>query len=113
VTIDYARHQSSLNSSQSVADADGSTTYVVSIKDPGVYNWLDPAGLHELLVMHRWQGLPRGVQVDPGALIESRKLKLKDLPSVLPKGIKMVTPDERRRQLDERYRSFLGRWVDR
>jgi hypothetical protein len=58
-TIDYPHHTSSLNMSQGVPNADGTFTYVISIKDPGVYNWLDTVGLHEVMLQHRWQGLPR------------------------------------------------------
>ena len=43
-TIDYARHQSSLNGHQSAIDDDGMVRVVVAHHDPGVANWLDTAG---------------------------------------------------------------------
>ncbi len=45
-TVDYARHQSSLNGHQAVVDDDGTLRVVIAHKDPGVANWLDTtAGL--------------------------------------------------------------------
>ena len=43
-TIDYARHESSLNGHQSSIDDDGIFRVVVAHRDPGVANWLDTAG---------------------------------------------------------------------
>ncbi len=43
-TIDYGRHQSSLNGHQAVADPDGILRAVIAHRDPGVANWLDTAG---------------------------------------------------------------------
>ena len=112
-SIDYPHHTSSMNNSQGVANADGTYTYVVSIKDPGVYNWLDTAGLHEVIANHRWQGLPRGKPDSCEPAINARLVKLQDLPSVLPKGTKMVTPVERKQQLAERLAAYQFRLIDR
>ena len=43
-TIDYARHQSSLNGHQAEVDPDGTVRAVIAHQDPGVANWLDTAG---------------------------------------------------------------------
>ncbi|HWU79739.1 MAG TPA: hypothetical protein VN158_06700, partial [Caulobacter sp.] len=59
-SIDYGAHTSSLNQHQAHRSADGTITYVVSLSDPGVHNWLDPAGLEQGTMLHRWQGLPDG-----------------------------------------------------
>ena len=53
-TIDWMNHQSSLNAGQAVLDADGMFRAVISIDDPGVPNWLDPAGRREGSLMLRW-----------------------------------------------------------
>jgi hypothetical protein len=47
----------SRNSSQITPNPDGSHTYVISLIDPGVANWIDTAGLHEGWFMLRWQNL--------------------------------------------------------
>jgi hypothetical protein len=43
-TIDYGRHQSSLNGHQAVVDEDGLLRVVIAHRDPGVANWLDTGG---------------------------------------------------------------------
>ena len=46
-TIDYGRHQSSLNGHQAVVDEDGLLRVVIAHRDPGVANWLDTAAHSE------------------------------------------------------------------
>ena len=46
-TIDYGRHQSSLNGHQAVIDDDGVLRVVIAHHDPGIANWLDTAGHSE------------------------------------------------------------------
>lgn len=107
-TIDYAHHTSSMNNSQGIPNADGSTTYIVSLKDPGYHNWLDPVGLHELLIVNRWQGLA----ADAAPTATGRVVKLRDLASALPPGMKTVTPAERKAQLAEREATYNLRFAD-
>jgi hypothetical protein len=109
-TIEYWRQQSSLNVEQSTPNPDGTLTYVVSHEDPGVANWLDPVGLHELLVVHRWQGHPvePGPEGPPSA--DGRLVALADLESALPEGVPRISPEERRARLDERLETFLLRF---
>lgn len=110
-TFDYWHRTSNMNNAQGIPNADGSTTYVISIQDPGVHNWLDPAGFHELLVVHRWQGLPTaGLKTEPW--VKSQWVKLGELDGALPPGMKRVTPAERERQLAERLAQFQLRYVD-
>jgi hypothetical protein len=99
-----------MNNAQGISNDDGTTTYVVAHADPGVHNWLDPAGLHELLVVHRWQGLPDPPGPDGPASAHGRLVDLADLDSVLPAGVVRVTPEQRRAQVEERLRSFLLRF---
>lgn len=102
----------SLNKAQSVANSDGSYSFVVSIKDPGVHNWVDPYDMHEGILTLRWAEFPSGRPGrDLGA--DSRIVKLADLPSALPAGTKFVTADERRWQLDARSASYAWRLRDR
>lgn len=108
ITVDPARHQSSLNQSQSVADPDGGYTFVVSPVDPGIHNWVDSAGLHEGTIMVRWQGLP-ATTVDGGPDVSAQRVKLADLPSLLPATTRRVTAAERARQLEDRYQGYLRR----
>lgn len=43
-SLDYANHQCSLNGHQASIDSDGVFRAVIAHRDPGVANWLDPAG---------------------------------------------------------------------
>lgn len=102
-------NQISLTNAQMAPDADGRFTYVLSITDPGVHNWLDPCGLHDVLILHRWQGFP-----DPDAqppAIESRKVPLAQLEGALPSGVARVTPAERRAQIARRQAAYDRRFA--
>lgn len=113
VIRDVARHTSSLTHAQSVADADGRYTYVIAAEDPGVHNWIDTAGLRQVLVQNRNQGLPRSVlSAGAGVTLDCRQVALSDLRHVLPSGTRWVTPAERRLQLAERQAQLQLRFVD-
>ena len=49
-------HQSSLNARQTQIDPDGKARFVLSLKDPGVPNWIDPAGVRRGIAAWRWVG---------------------------------------------------------
>jgi hypothetical protein len=111
-SLDYAHHTASLNRSQMVPNADGTLTYVLSLKDPGVHNWLDPTGLDTGLFMFRYQGYDPD-KVTPQTAIRSEKVvKLDQLRSVLPKETRWVTPEQRRQQLAERLAAYNRRLAE-
>lgn len=101
-SMDYGVHTSSLNQHQAHRSADGTITYVVSLSDPGVHNWLDPAGLEQGTMLVRWQGLPDGGFDSERSVRASRVVRLDQLASALPTDMRRVTPAERRRQLSQR-----------
>lgn len=102
-------NQMSLTNAQMAPDADGRFTYVIAMRDPGVHNWLDTCGLHDVLVLHRWQGFP-DPRADP-PMIESRKVSLSRLATALPPGVVRTTPDERRRQIARRQAAYDRRFA--
>jgi hypothetical protein len=89
-SIDYANHQSSLNGHQAVIDDDGIFRAVVARRDPGVANWLDPAG-------HR-QGpmIVRYVRASETPVPETRVVAWDRVAEALPPGTRRVSPGERR-----------------
>lgn len=109
-SLDYWNRTSSMNNAQGVPNADGSTTYIVSIGDPGVHNWIDPGGFHEVLLVHRWQGLKRDATSERLPKAKSRMVKLKDLDAALPADMRRVTPEQRKQQLAERLETFKLRY---
>lgn len=99
--------QSTLNNTQSVPNADGSYTYVFSLRDPGVHNWIDTLDTHEPLFMIRWNKLqpkPDSSVGEPG--VKGQLVKLSDLERILPAKTKWVTSKEREKQLAKRLKEF-------
>lgn len=88
---------------------DGTAAYVVSRRDPGVHNWLDPNGLRETLFVARWQRLPRDAARKPSIAVTL--VKLRKLDDLLPPDVARVTAQERRAQLDERLAHYRLRLV--
>jgi hypothetical protein len=111
ITVDPGAYQLSLNSVQSVSNANGTYTFVISITDPGVYNWVDTAGLHEGTFMVRWQGLPTSSSSsDSATSISTQVVELSGLASVLPSDTRYVTPEERKQQLAQRAAGYAQRF---
>lgn len=110
ITTDYINKTQTLNNAQSVANADGSYTYVISKNDPGVYNWVDTDGLNRGYLNPRWQGLSgQANQTLPTASI--KLVKLADLKNELPTGTKFVSKQEREQQLKIRKQSYNLRYT--
>ena len=108
-SIDYSTHTSSLNQHQAHRSADGTITYVVSLQDPGVWNWLDPAGLEQGTMLHRWQGMPNGFDSEK-SVRGSQVVKLANLGGVLPADMRRVTRDQRREQIAQRAAGLARRF---
>jgi hypothetical protein len=105
---DPAYRTVSRNKSQARPNPDGSYTYVVSLVEPGVYNWIDTAGLSIGWMLLRWQAVPQSA--DPSTFIRSvRHVKLADLATELPPGVPGVTLDERRAEIARRVRRSATR----
>jgi len=100
-SLDFMNRQSSLNDRETIVDADGKIRCVVSLKDPGVANWLDPCGRAEGTVVFR------NYRASSAPVPGSRKVKFDELDSMLPKDTARVTPAHRtaamqRRRLGQR-----------
>jgi hypothetical protein len=95
-SIDWINHQSSLNGFQAKLDNDGRFRGVISIHDPGVPNWLDPAGHPFGVIQIRWD------KCDSKPMPVFRKVKLAQLRQNLPKDTPTVVPEARDQSLRER-----------
>ncbi|KAJ5710621.1 hypothetical protein N7488_004777 [Penicillium malachiteum] len=109
ITNEPGTHQDSLNNVQAVANSNGSYTFVVSVQDPGVYNWIDTVGLYEGTIMARWQGLPTSSSSSTNITIDVNVVSLADLNAFLPSDTRYVTADERAVQLAEREEGYSQR----
>jgi hypothetical protein len=58
-SLDYWKHTIHVNHHTAVGRPDGSVRVVVAHRDPGVPNWLDPAGHRRGCIVLRWVGTPK------------------------------------------------------
>ena len=100
-SIDFVHHQSSLNASQTKISSDGKIRIVLSLIDPGVENWLDPAGCGYGLIQFRSY---YGTVVPPMA---TRVVALSELRCHLPADTATITERTRNEVLRRRARSIL------
>jgi hypothetical protein len=103
-TTDYSYHQSSINGAQAKLDADGRFRAVLSLKDPGVPNWLDPAGLPV------GNALLRFYKSDDFVVPTVTRVTFADLRKHLPKDTPVVTPEQRKAELKARRIASLRRY---
>jgi hypothetical protein len=98
----------SRNSSQVTANPDGSHTYVISLIDPGVANWIDTAGLHEGWFMLRWQNVKT---TDAKSLLRSARLvRVSELEPALPPGTPRATLQQRSAEIQTRAKDYESRY---
>jgi hypothetical protein len=103
-SLDYANHQSSLNGHQARLDGDGWFRGVVALADPGVPNWLDPAGHCEGSMIYRWN------LADAMPIPQTRVVKLSELRAVLPPDTPRVSAEERARTIESRRQGVRRRF---
>ena len=111
-TNDVVHRTGSLNRAQSIPNDDGTLTFVLSLEDPGVHNWLDPSDMRDGILTLRWAEF-RGGKPEPSLSVTSEVVRLGDLRKHLPQETRLVTPEERRLQLEERAASYAWRLGDR
>ncbi len=104
-TIDYGKHQSSLNGHQAVVDDDGLVRVVIAHRDPGVANWLDTAGHSEGPVILRC------VRTETAPVPETRVVPFADIDAALPAGTRRVTAEARAAVIEARRRAVSRRFV--
>ncbi|MEO0859730.1 MAG: hypothetical protein AAFY65_03895 [Pseudomonadota bacterium] len=106
--LDFRRRQTSLTTKQAYQSEDGKFRFVISVKDPGFENWLDPAGASTAFVFMRWQGIPHCPGEDPKApsAPETQILTFDQLGEKL-KDEPRFTPQQRKAQRIARHRSAL------
>ncbi|MGH7805670.1 MAG: hypothetical protein ACREQJ_15080, partial [Candidatus Binatia bacterium] len=105
---EFVNRTGTLNNFQAAKSADGSLTYVVAARDPGVQNWLDTDGLHEGYLLFRWE-LLRSTP-DPKLVVRDvRRVKLGDLAAALPFPAPKFSAEDRRKQIAARQAGYARR----
>lgn len=111
VSLEHIHGSGSLNSTQAQPNRDGTITYVIAAKDPGVYNWLSTDGVHAGNILIRWQALPESTTTADTAVQSVKVIKLGELNAALPADIRQVTAAERRQLFDQRAAAYAHRYA--
>ena len=94
--VEFVYRQASLNGHMARIDTDGKFRAVLSLEDPGVPNWLDPAGFKQGTIFGRW------LQCDSAPLPRLKKVNYKDIRNHLPADTPIVSPSQRAEILGRR-----------
>ncbi|RJF90606.1 DUF1214 domain-containing protein [Sphingomonas cavernae] len=97
--LEYVYRLSSLNGHSAKLSSDGRFRAVIALEDPGVPNWLDPAGYTEGGIYGRW------FDCSSAPLPVLKRVKLAELRDHLPPDTPVVTPEERAEELRRRVRA--------
>lgn len=106
LTRDPEHNIVSFNSVQSAPNNNGTYTFVLSAKDPYVYNYINIAGTPQGTIMLRWQGLPLSDGTVKDLKVHAQVVKFEDLHKVLPKETRYVSSKERDQQVRERQQGY-------
>jgi hypothetical protein len=101
--IEYVYRLSSTNGHFASLSSDGRFRAVIALADPGVPNWLDPAGFTEGTIYGRWY------DCDSTPTPVLRRVKLSQLRNYLPADTPWVTPAARADDLRRRVRACQRR----
>lgn len=94
--IEYVYRLSSTNGAMAAISSDGRFRAVIALEDPGVPNWLDPAGFKQGTIYGRWY------DCDSSPTPSIRRVPLAELRRFLPADTPVVTPQERAEELRRR-----------
>jgi Protein of unknown function (DUF1214) len=101
--LEYVYRLSSTNGHFATVGSDGCFRAVISLTDPGVPNWLDPAGYTEGTVYGRWY------DCDSSPTPTLKRVKCSDIRRHLPADTPIVTLLQRREELQRRVRGCQRR----
>ncbi|MGB8365823.1 MAG: DUF1214 domain-containing protein [Rhizomicrobium sp.] len=104
--VEYVYRLSSLNGATAKISSDGKLRAVIALKDPGVPNWLDPAGFKQGTIYGRWY------DCDSSPTPTINRVPLAALRDHLPHDTLTVPPAERAAELRARVRAaqLRRRW---
>jgi hypothetical protein len=104
--IDWTHNQTSLNDRQARLGSDGRFRAILAIKDPGVWNWLDPVGRRRGLIQGRW------FEASCGPVPAITRISIDKLWDHIPPDSPVVSPRERVELLNARTRGaqYRRKW---
>jgi hypothetical protein len=101
--VEYVYRLSSTNGHFARVASDGRFYAVICLSDPGVPNWLDPAGFTQGTIYGRWY------DCDSCPTPTLKRVKLSEVRDHLPSDTPVVTPQERAEELRRRVRACQKR----
>ena len=101
--VEYVYRMSSTNGHFARLSSDGKFRAVISLEDPGVPNWLDPAGFLQGTIYGRWY------DCDSCPTPTLKRVKFAQLRDHLPADTPHVSAEERAAELQERVRGCQRR----
>ncbi|MCV7366687.1 hypothetical protein CRI77_10225 [Mycolicibacterium duvalii] len=109
ITDNYWDQQTSLNNAQAEPNDDGTYTFVISSRDPGVHNWVSTGGLNQGTISIRFQDLDP--ESDAVPTVRAVVVDRRRLPTVLPADTRYLTRAQRSEQLALRRAGFDVRFA--
>lgn len=94
--IEYVYRLSSTNGAMARVGSDGRLWAVIALEDPGVPNWLDPAGFKQGTIYGRWY------DCDSSPTPVIKRVPLEELREHLPADTPVVSPEQRADELRQR-----------
>jgi hypothetical protein len=101
-TIDPTHHLTSINGHQAEIDHDGRFRAVISHRDPGVPNWLDPVCWDVGIILLRWYKAESEQQV------VTKKVAVDEVRRHLPADTPFVSTTQRAALVERRRRAVMG-----
>ncbi len=105
---DIVNRCGSLNKAQSLPNADGSYSFVVSVEDPGIHNWVDPCDMNEGILTLRWAEFSNDPS-DEVLKVDWDLAEVAQLPQQLPPSTPRVSVAERAAQRQLRSQQYAWR----
>lgn len=100
-----------LNKTQIEANADGSYTFIVCLKDPGVRNWLDPSDMLEGILTLRWAEFTDD-RPDESLGVNCRLISTDNIDTELGQVVSKLTSEQRAIALKKRSDSYAWRLAE-
>lgn len=104
-SMDFLHRCVSYTPARTRVGADNVVRFVIAHDDPGVHNWLDTQGFSHGNLTYR------NLMSQNAATFRTKLVKRADLMAQLPEDTAMTTPEERVRQLQDRYHSIKLRFA--
>jgi hypothetical protein len=103
-SLDFLNRSTSFAPARAKVDSDNVVRMVIAHDDPGVHNWLDTQGFSDGNLGYR------NLMSQNPATFRTKLVKRADLLKELPGDTAMMTPEQRRQELQVRYRAIKRRF---